>query len=113
PLVALHDALQPTLLFRPGLWLILAVAVGAAAWPARSKPAGAFAGMTTAPAGIYRLSFAFPRVAAPFPAAFLGGLCAPSGAAAAALAWQERRVPRTRRSHQSMPKDLRTSESGH
>ena len=29
PLVALHDMLQPTLLFRPGLWLALAVAAAA------------------------------------------------------------------------------------
>ena len=38
PLVALHDALQPTLLFRPGLWLALAVAVTLFAWPARTTP---------------------------------------------------------------------------
>ena len=43
PLVSLHDMLQPTLLFRPGLWLVLAMVIGALAWRTRSTPAGAFA----------------------------------------------------------------------
>jgi len=39
PLVALHDGLQPTILFRPGLWLVLAIATGAFAWRARATAA--------------------------------------------------------------------------
>ena len=35
--LTLHDALQPTVLFRPGLWLVLAVAVGAFGVAARER----------------------------------------------------------------------------
>jgi hypothetical protein len=97
PLIALHDALQPTLLFRPGLWLILAAGVGALAWPARSKPAGAFAVMTAASAIVYVMSFAFLGVAADFRYVYWCVLAALAGAPAAALAWQERLVPGTTR----------------
>src|SRR5262249_57799639 len=66
PLVPLHDQLQPTLLFRPGLWLVLAVVVGACAWRARSTPAGAFALGVTASAIVYVMAFFALRVAAGF-----------------------------------------------
>src|SRR6516162_404964 len=94
PLVALHDALQPTLLFRPGLWLILAAAVGAFAWPARSTPAGTFAFATTSTATVYLLSFSLLGVAADFRYAYLCVLAALAGAPAAVLARRERLTPR-------------------
>src|SRR5262249_15078216 len=42
-IVALHDRLKPTVLFRPGLWLVLATLFGLAAIPRRATPSGAFA----------------------------------------------------------------------
>jgi hypothetical protein len=52
-MLALHDALKPTLLFRLGFWLLLAVAACAFAWRARATPAGAFVIGTAGSAVIY------------------------------------------------------------
>jgi len=81
-------------LFRPGLWLILAAAVGAFAWPARSTPAGTFAFATTSTATVYLLSFSLLGVAADFRYAYLCVLAALAGAPAAVLARRERLTPR-------------------
>jgi hypothetical protein len=86
PLVALHDALQPTLLFRPGLWLVFAVAVGAFAWRTRGTPAGAFAVAVTASAVVYVMTFFAVGVAADFRYAYWCVLAALAGAVAAVLA---------------------------
>jgi hypothetical protein len=86
PLVALHDALQPTLLFRPGLWLLLAIAVGSFAWPARATPAGAFAVGVTSSAVVYILTFFAVGVAADFRYAYWCVLATLAGAVAATLA---------------------------
>jgi hypothetical protein len=86
PLVALHDALQPTLLFRPGLWLLLAIAVGSFAWPARATPAGAFAVGVTSSAVVYVLTFFAVGVAADFRYAYWCVLATLAGAMAATLA---------------------------
>jgi len=86
PLVALHDQLQPTLLFRPGLWLVLAVVVGACAWRARSAPAGAFALGVTASAIVYVMAFFALGVAADFRYAYWCVLATIAGAVAAVLA---------------------------
>jgi hypothetical protein len=86
PLVALHDALQPTLLFRPGLWLVLAVAVGAFAWRTRGTPAGAFAVAVTASGVVYVMTFFPVGVAADFRYAYWCVLATLAGAVAAALA---------------------------
>jgi hypothetical protein len=86
PLVALHDQLQPTLLFRPGLWLLLAVVVGACAWRARSTPAGAFAVGVTASAIVYVMAFFALGVAADFRYAYWCVLATIAGAVAAVLA---------------------------
>jgi hypothetical protein len=86
PLVALHDQLQPTLLFRPGLWLVLAVVVGACAWRARSTPAGAFALGVTASAIVYVMAFFVLGVAADFRYAYWCVLATIAGAVAAVLA---------------------------
>jgi len=86
PLVALHDELQPTLLFRPGLWLVLAVAVGAGAWRTRSTPAGAFAVGVTTCAVVYVMTFFVLGVAADFRYAYWCVLATIAGAVAAVLA---------------------------
>jgi hypothetical protein len=90
PLVALHDRLQPTLLFRPGLWLVLAAMVGAWAWPARSIPAGAFAIGVSASAIAYVMSFFVLGVAADFRYAYWCVLAVLAGAIAAMLAHYDR-----------------------
>jgi hypothetical protein len=86
PLVALHDALQPTLLFRPGLWLALAIAVCGLAWPTRTTPTGAFAVGLTASAIAYVMTFFFVGVAADFRYAYWCVLATLAGAIATALA---------------------------
>jgi hypothetical protein len=91
PLVALHDRLHPTLLFRPGLWLALAGAVAAFAWRARSTPAGAFAVGVTASAIVYVASFFVLGVAADFRYAYWCVLATLAGAMAAVLAQYDRR----------------------
>jgi hypothetical protein len=93
PLVALHDALQPTLLFRPGLWLVLAVAVGGFAWRARGTPAGAFAVGVTASAVVYVMTFFVVGVAADFRYAYWCVLATLVGAVTAALARLSARPP--------------------
>jgi hypothetical protein len=62
----LHDALQPTLLFRPGLWLLLAIGVLGLSWRARATPAGAFAIGVTASGIVYVMTFFAVGVAADF-----------------------------------------------
>jgi hypothetical protein len=85
-LVALHDVLQPTLLFRPGLWLVLALAICAWAWRARATAAGAFAIGVTASAAVYVLSFFPLGVAADFRYAYWCVLAALAGAVATIMA---------------------------
>jgi hypothetical protein len=58
-MVAVHNALQPTLMFRMGLWLAFAMAICAFAWPLRATPSGAFAIGATGSAIVYVLSY-FP-----------------------------------------------------
>jgi hypothetical protein len=65
-ILVLHDALQPTLLFRPGLWLLLAIGVLGLSWRARATPAGAFAIGVTASGIVYVMTFFAVGVAADF-----------------------------------------------
>jgi hypothetical protein len=58
-MIAVHNALLPTWLLRVGLWLVIAVAVCAFAWPWRATPSGAFAIGVTGSAIVYVLSY-FP-----------------------------------------------------
>lgn len=58
-MIAMHNALQPTWLFRLGLWLVIAIVICAFAWPLRATPSGAFAIGTTGSAIVYVLSY-FP-----------------------------------------------------
>jgi hypothetical protein len=89
-LIAVHDALQPSLLFRPGLWLVLAAAVGALGWRTRAQPAGAFAIAVTAAAIVYVLTFFLVGVAADFRYAYWCVLAALAGGIAVTLARLER-----------------------
>ena len=86
PLVALHDVLQPTLLFRPGVWLVLAIAVCGVAWRTRSTPAGAFAISVTASAVAYVMTFFFVGLATDFRYAYWCVLATLAGGIAAMLA---------------------------
>jgi hypothetical protein len=92
-LVALHDLLQPTLLFRPGLWLLLAAATGGLAWRARGTPPGAFAVGVTASAVAYVMTFFVLGVAADFRYAYWCVLATLAGAVAAVAARYERSAP--------------------
>jgi hypothetical protein len=88
--VALHDELDQTVLFRPGFWLILAGMVFIAAMPARARPAGAFAIAVAGSATIYVLTFLPFGVAADFR---YGYWCVPAclvAAAALFAAYRER-----------------------
>jgi len=85
PLLALHETLQPTLLFRPGLWTILAFGVFLSAWPARSTPAGVFAIAVTACAIVYVMSFFVLGVASDFRYAYWCVLATLAGGVAATL----------------------------
>jgi hypothetical protein len=86
PLLALHGTLERTVLFRPALWLILALAVCAFAWPARTAPAGAFALGASASAVVYVMSFLVFGVAADFRYAYWCVIATLAGAAAAVVA---------------------------
>ncbi len=89
-LIALHDALQPSLLFRPGVWLVLAAAIGALGWRTRAQPAGAFAIAVTAAAIVYVLTFFLVGVAADFRYAYWCVLATLAGGIAVTLARLER-----------------------
>jgi hypothetical protein len=62
----IHDALQPTLLFRIGTWLLLNLAVCLLVWRRRHTPEGAFAIGVCGSAALYILSFLPLGVAAEF-----------------------------------------------
>jgi hypothetical protein len=64
--LAWHEALKTSILFRSGFWLMLAAAVCALAWPARATPSGAFAIGTAGSAIAYMLGFFPLGVAAEF-----------------------------------------------
>ena len=85
-LLTLHDALKPTVLFRMGFWLILAMAVCAFAWPARATAAGAFTVGVTASAIAYVMSYFALGVAADFRYGYWCVLASLSGAVTAFIA---------------------------
>jgi hypothetical protein len=90
PLLRLHDLLAPGPLFRPGLWLLLALAVGVLAWPARETSAGAFAVAVASSAGVYVASFFVLGVAADFRYCYWCVLATLAGGVGATLARRER-----------------------
>ena len=65
-LVALHDWLKPTPLFRVGPWLLVCIAVCGLAWRRRQTPEGAFALGVCGSAAVYVLSFFAVGVASDF-----------------------------------------------
>ena len=84
-LVAIHDALKPTPLFRAGTWLLLCVAVCGFAWRRREEPAGAFALGVCGSAALYVLTFYVVGVAADFRYAYLAVLASIAGGVAISL----------------------------
>lgn len=91
PLLALHERIKDTILFRAGLWLVLAIAISAAAWPTRGTPAGAFAVGVTASGAVYVMTFSAVGVASDFRYAYWCVLAVLAGAVAALAAWRTRR----------------------
>ena len=91
PFLHLHEALQPTPLFRTGSWLLLAFAVCALAWRSRGGAAGAFAVAVSASAIVYVMTFLAVGVAADFRYGYWCVLATLAGAVAAVLARLERR----------------------
>ena len=87
PLLDLHQQIERTILFRPGLWLALAITIGAAAWPTRRVPAGTFAVGVTGSATIYVMTFFAVGVASDFRYAYWCVLAVLAGAVAALSAW--------------------------
>jgi hypothetical protein len=85
--------LERTPLFRPGLWLVLAIAVVVVAWPARGEPMGAFAVGVSASAIVYVGTFFAVGVASDFRYAYWCVLATLAGGAAAAAARSKRAVP--------------------
>ncbi len=92
PLLALHGVLERSLLFRPGLWLLLATAVGAAAWRARATATGAFVVGVSASAIVYVMTFFAVGVASDFRYAYWCVLAVLAGALAAPAARREPRA---------------------
>jgi hypothetical protein len=92
PLLKLHNALEQTLLFRPGLWLLACMAIGALAFPFRETPSGAFAVGITSCGAVYVMSFFVVGVAADFRYAYWCVLATLAAAPAAVLARYERRA---------------------
>jgi hypothetical protein len=93
PLLAPHGVLERTPLFRPGLWLVLAIVVVAAAWPARGVPMGAFAVGVGASAVAYAGTFFAVGVAPDFRYAYWSVLATLAGGVAAVAARPARAAP--------------------
>ena len=92
PLLAVHHLLAPTVLFRTGFWLVLAIGVCVLAWPARATQAGAFAVGVSASAIVYIMTFLAVGVAADFRYGYWCVLATLAGAVAALLARRDRRA---------------------
>jgi len=90
-LVAIHDLLKPTPLFRAGTWLILCVAVCAFAWRRRDKPAGTFAIGVCGSGAVYVATFFAVGVASDFRYAYWAVLASITGAVVAAADQSEGR----------------------
>jgi hypothetical protein len=87
-LKALHDALKPTPLLRPGTWLLFDIAVCLFAWRRRNLAAGAFALGICGSAVVYLLTFFAVGVATDFRYAYWAVLAGLTGAAAVAAVWR-------------------------
>jgi hypothetical protein len=83
---AVHDALKPTPLFRPGLWLLLCAGVCALAWRRRATPEGAFALAACGSAVAYLTTFWAVGVASDFRYGYWAVLAGLAGAVVVAVA---------------------------
>jgi hypothetical protein len=92
-IIALYDVLKPTVLFRPGLWLVLAAVIGVMAVPRRATPSGAFAIGVTSSAIAYVMTFLPFGVAADFRYGYWCVLASLVAAAAALAAYREPSAP--------------------
>jgi hypothetical protein len=84
-LVALHDRLKPTPLFRAGSWLLVCIIVCGVAWRRRETPEGAFALGVCGSAAVYVLSFFAVGVASDFRYGYWAVLAGIAGGVVAAL----------------------------
>src|SRR6185369_14656844 len=84
-LIAVHDALKPTPLFRAGTWLLVCLVVCVLAWRRRATPAGAFALGVCGSAVVYVLSYAAVSVGSDFRYAYWAVLAGMAGGVAVAL----------------------------
>jgi hypothetical protein len=91
--VAIHNTLKPTPLFRAGTWLLLCIAVCGFAWRRRDTPAGAFAIGVCGSAAVYVATFFAVGVASDFRYAYLAVLAGITGAIITALNWRARVTP--------------------
>jgi hypothetical protein len=118
-IVAFHDTLKSTLLFRAGTWLAFAAAVGALAWRGRATPAGAFAISVAASGIVYILSFGVFGVAADFRYAYWCVLASLAGLAPALLArrvvrgWGSNCVPAKRGASDSRQRSISPTYGSH
>lgn len=78
-LIAIHDALKPTPLFRAGTWLLTCLAICAFAWRRRDTRAGAFALGVCGSAAVYVLSYAAIGVGSDFRYAYWAVLASMAG----------------------------------
>jgi hypothetical protein len=78
-LIALHDALKPTPLFRAGTWLLICLAVCMVARRRRGTPAGAFAVGVCASAAVYVLTYSAVGVGLDFRYAYWAVLAGMAG----------------------------------
>jgi hypothetical protein len=88
--VALHDWLKPTVLFRLGTWFSFAAIICALASRSRRTPSGAFAVGVTSSAVVYVLTFVPVGIAGDFRYGYWCVLASLAGAAAATAARGER-----------------------
>src|SRR5437667_12344011 len=89
-LIAIHDALKPTPLFRAGTWLLICLAVCAFAWPRRATPSGAFATGVCGSGAVYVLTYVAVGVGSDFRYAYWAVLAGMAGGVVAALTPKER-----------------------
>ena len=89
-LVALHDLLKPTPLFRVGSWLFICMVVCGFAWRRRHRPEAAFAFGVCGSATVYVLSFSAVGVASDFRYGYWAVLAGIAGGVVVTLAGDKR-----------------------
>jgi len=83
--IAIHDALKPTPLFRVGTWLLICTTVCAFAWRRRHTPAGAFAIGVAGSGTVYVLTYFAVGVGSDFRYGYWAVLAGLAGAAVGML----------------------------